>query len=306
RPNRRRPGRRHRGRSRRAISVPWPRSGQSAGAARGRAAAGSKLQVSGAKSKISGASQERSRRSNQPPPLPVGERPPSRASETAGEGSCYADSAPPPPFSPRSPTTPPPPPGGGVRGLVTRIRPLTRFARCARKPPSPRRGEGQIGGWHPSIELGTRNPTLRTLEFLAIDEDANRGLSPLAGNGVKPDPRFEAAILPAKIVRKHCARMRSQTAIERARFALGGEEPQRLAVGVLVGLPLPLSTEEAGLFDGLRLAIRQIDRFPLQHIEADEFDDGYLNRPSIKRPQLQDSGFGGRHGGANPSAVAQH
>src|SRR6185312_7861844 len=30
-----------------------------------------------------------------------------------------------------------------VRGLVTRIQPLTRFARCAYKPPSPQRGEGQ-------------------------------------------------------------------------------------------------------------------------------------------------------------------
>ena len=29
-----------------------------------------------------------------------------------------------------------------------RIQPLTRFARCARKPPSPQRGEGQ-SGWLP-------------------------------------------------------------------------------------------------------------------------------------------------------------
>ena len=33
-----------------------------------------------------------------------------------------------------------------VRGLVSRIQPLTRLARCARQPPSPQRGEGQKGG----------------------------------------------------------------------------------------------------------------------------------------------------------------
>src|SRR6185312_6252963 len=56
-------------------------------------------------------------RANQPPPLPAGERPTSRASEMSGEGSCCTNSA------------------------------LTRFARFARKPPSPRRGEGKIGSW---------------------------------------------------------------------------------------------------------------------------------------------------------------
>ncbi|HXD86673.1 MAG TPA: beta-ketoacyl synthase N-terminal-like domain-containing protein, partial [Urbifossiella sp.] len=40
-----------------------------------------------------------------PTPLPVGERPPSRASEMAGEGSCYTDSAPHPVCSLRSQTT---------------------------------------------------------------------------------------------------------------------------------------------------------------------------------------------------------
>src|SRR6185312_17022431 len=40
-----------------------------------------------------------------PTPLPSGERPQSRASEIAGEGSCYTNSAPHPVFSLRSQTT---------------------------------------------------------------------------------------------------------------------------------------------------------------------------------------------------------
>src|SRR6185312_3609154 len=42
-----------------------------------------------------------------------------------------------------------------VRGPVAPIRPLTRFARCARKPPSPQRGEGLKGDWDEVITVMT-------------------------------------------------------------------------------------------------------------------------------------------------------
>src|SRR6185312_16756473 len=52
---------------------------------------------------------------NPPPPLPVGERPTSRASEMSGEGSCCPDLAPHPVCSLRSQTTLSPTERGSVK-----------------------------------------------------------------------------------------------------------------------------------------------------------------------------------------------
>jgi len=51
-----------------------------------------------------------------------------------------------------------------VRGLVAEIQPLTRFARFARKPPSPQRGEGLKGGW---FGVSTTADPFGTANFLA-------------------------------------------------------------------------------------------------------------------------------------------